>query len=77
MKALKYLTIAAVAVYGLSSASADEGEIPLSLKGHKFAPAEIHVKANVPNVIVLSNADDTPEEFELHLAEGRKSRREP
>ncbi|HEY2884441.1 MAG TPA: cupredoxin domain-containing protein [Rhizomicrobium sp.] len=64
MKALKCLTIAAGAVLGLSAASADEGAIPLSLKGHKFAPAEIHVKANVPNTIVLSNADDTAEEFD-------------
>ncbi len=64
MKALKYLMIAAGVVIGLSSAQADEGAIPLSLKGYRFAPAEIHVKANVPNVIALSNADDTAEEFD-------------
>src|SRR6266851_8357330 len=38
--------------------------IPLKLKDHKFAPAEIHVKANVPNVIVMSNEDATAEEFD-------------
>jgi|SRR5690242_20660074 hypothetical protein len=65
MKALKYLMICVAVVLSASAASsADEGAIPLSLKGHKFAPAEIHVKANMPNVLALTNADDTAEEFD-------------
>jgi len=65
MKALKYLAIAAVTACGMAaSAGADEAAIPLSLKDHKFAPAEIHVKANVPNVLALTNTDDTAEEFD-------------
>jgi len=64
MKALKDLAIAAVAAFGVSSALADEGAIPLSLKDHKFTPVEIHVKANVANVLALTNADDTAEEFD-------------
>jgi hypothetical protein len=63
MKALKYIAIA-VLMLGPASASADEGAIPLSLKDHKFAPVEIHVKANVANVLALTNADDTAEEFD-------------
>jgi len=39
-------------------------EIPLKLKDHKFTPSEIHVKANVANVIVMSNQDATAEEFD-------------
>ena len=39
-------------------------EIPLKLKDHKFTPSEIHVKANMPNVIVMSNEDATAEEFD-------------
>jgi hypothetical protein len=38
--------------------------IPVSLKDHKFTPAEIHVKANVPNLISLTNNDPTAEEFD-------------
>ena len=38
--------------------------IPLTLKDHKFTPSEIRVKANVPNVIVMSNQDATAEEFD-------------
>jgi hypothetical protein len=64
MKALKYLAIVAVGACGLAPALADEGGIALSLKNHKFAPAEIHVKANVPNVLALTNTDDTAEEFD-------------
>jgi hypothetical protein len=36
----------------------------VTLKGHKFLPAEIHVKANQANVIALTNADDSAEEFD-------------
>jgi hypothetical protein len=38
--------------------------IPVTLQGHKFSPAEIHVKANTPTVIALSNKDATAEEFD-------------
>jgi hypothetical protein len=36
----------------------------VTLRDHKFLPAEIHVKANHPNVIALTNADDSAEEFD-------------
>ncbi|HEY0300258.1 MAG TPA: cupredoxin domain-containing protein [Rhizomicrobium sp.] len=38
--------------------------IPVTLKNHKFSPATIRVKAGVPNVIALTNNDDTAEEFD-------------
>jgi hypothetical protein len=38
--------------------------IPLRLKDHKFAPAQIHVKANVPSLIALTNDDPQAEEFD-------------
>ncbi|HEX4302451.1 MAG TPA: cupredoxin domain-containing protein [Rhizomicrobium sp.] len=41
-----------------------DNAIPVVLKDHKFAPATIHVKANVSNVIALANNDDTAEEFD-------------
>ncbi len=39
-------------------------EFPVTLKNHKFSPSEIHVKANEPNVIILSNKDATADEFD-------------
>ena len=44
--------------------AAASAPLALMLKDHKFFPAEIHVKANQPNVINLTNKDDTAEEFD-------------
>lgn len=41
-----------------------DGPIPVILQNHKFSPAEIHVKANTPAVIALTNKDATAEEFD-------------
>jgi len=38
--------------------------IPVTLKDHRFTPAEIHVKANEPALITLSNQDGAAEEFD-------------
>jgi heme/copper-type cytochrome/quinol oxidase subunit 2 len=35
-----------------------------TIKNHMFDPAEIHVPANKPTILVITNADDTPEEFD-------------
>ena len=51
------LLLAATPVY------ADE-PIPVTLQNHKFTPSEIHVKANTPSVIALTNKDSTAEEFD-------------
>jgi hypothetical protein len=64
MNALKSLLITiAVAIFA-TPVCADNGAIPLTLKNHEFSPSEIHVKANEPNVIALTNNDDTAEEFD-------------
>jgi hypothetical protein len=60
---MKLSLLALGAILIASSAVADDA-IPLKLKDHKFTPAEIHVKANVPNVIVMTNEDATAEEFD-------------
>ena len=41
-----------------------DGPIALLLKDHKFTPSQIHVKANTPVVIHMTNADATAEEFD-------------
>lgn len=38
--------------------------IKVTLQNHKFSPSEIHVKANTPSVIALTNKDATAEEFD-------------
>ena len=59
---LALLTLGAVLL--ASPVFADDAGIPLKLKNHRFTPAEIHVKANVPNLIVMDNEDATAEEFD-------------
>ncbi len=39
-------------------------EIALAIEQHKFTPEEIKVKAGQPFVLVITNKDATPEEFE-------------
>ena len=41
-----------------------DASINVTLKNHKFSPAVITVKANEPSMIVLSNEDDTADEFD-------------
>jgi len=64
----------ALAVAGLClcgpAVAADPPQIKITLKDHKFDPAEIHVKAGQPTVLVVTNQDTTPEEFDssaLHV----------
>ena len=57
------LFIAALILTG-GSAAADPVE--LSLKGHKFTPADVTVPANQKFQIKVTNADEAPAEFESH-----------
>jgi hypothetical protein len=58
MKKILLLALAAA----LTPAMADP--IAVTLKDHKFTPAQIHVKANTPTIILLTNQDATAEEFD-------------
>jgi hypothetical protein len=56
------LLIAATPLFAVS-ALGDE-TIAVTLKDHKFSPSVIKVKANQPSMIILSNEDDTADEFD-------------
>ena len=45
-------------------ALAQQATVQLTLKGHRFAPAEVRAPANTPLTIMLKNLDPTPAEFE-------------
>jgi hypothetical protein len=47
-----------------TSAMGDDNTASIALKDHRFAPAEIHVKANTPTTVKLTNDDDQTEEFD-------------
>ncbi len=48
------------------AAAAEEAEVTISLKDHKFDPAEIKVPAAKAIKLTVNNLDATPEEFESH-----------
>lgn len=53
---------------GLSSTSAiaEVKEYALTLRNHRFVPAQLSIPANTKVKLVVSNEDATPEEFESH-----------
>jgi len=59
------LMICALAALGGFAAQADNVQpYQLTIKDHKFSPAEIHVPANQPAQIGVDNQDATAEEFD-------------
>ena len=48
-----------------SAARAEEPfEVKITIRNHRFEPAEIEVPAGRPLRLIVTNADSTPEEFE-------------
>ena len=45
----------------------DTVTLSISLKDHRFQPAELHAPAGKPITIILKNLDPVPAEFELSL----------
>jgi plastocyanin len=60
----------ALGAIGLAAAppagAAEETEVAIELKDHKFSPALIKVPAATPVKLTVKNSDATPEEFESH-----------
>jgi uncharacterized protein (DUF58 family) len=48
------------------TARAQDAAFTLTLKDHKFVPAELEVPANVRIKLTVKNEDPTPAEFESH-----------
>lgn len=62
-RALLVLSLACLCLTAANAGAADL-EIPLTIERNRFQPVEIKVKAGVPFVLVVTNKDATPEEFE-------------
>ena len=54
----------AALVLALAACGNEKPGIQVTLKDHRFTPAEIHVPANQPTLITLTNQDGTAEEFD-------------
>ena len=59
--------IAALFVLQPAAHADDEVSIQLTLKDHRFSPAEVHAPANKAIVITLKNLDSVPAEFESNM----------
>ena len=62
--AMKLFFLAAMFSCMSTSAFCDDNIVTMTLKDHKFTPTEIHVKANRPTSVTLTNNDDQTEEFD-------------
>jgi plastocyanin len=49
---------------GSTATAADEVKVEITIKDHRFQPAEVRVPAGKPLVVKVRNRDATPEEFE-------------
>jgi plastocyanin len=55
---------AIAALFVIATPAFADDPVAVTLQNHKFAPAEIHVKAGTPTIIALTNKDATAEEFD-------------
>ncbi len=53
-------------LFSTNTVLAADAEVALSIKNHRFEPAELKVPANQRIKLVVHNQDSTPEEFESH-----------
>jgi plastocyanin len=60
------LAVAAVLSILASAASADDATAVLSIRDHRFEPAELVVPADKRIKLTVKNLDSTPEELESH-----------
>jgi plastocyanin len=66
-RAVLWLTILTAVLTWLAQMSAEAASaitLHISIKNHRFQPAELKVPANTPVTLVVRNLDPAPEEFE-------------
>jgi plastocyanin len=67
---MRYLLLA-LTVLAVPALAAD-ADYALTIKDHKFSPAELRVPAGKKIKLVIENQDATPEEFESHALNREK-----
>ena len=66
MNTLRLVLVSSLLAVAPLAAGADLPEFTLTIKDHKFEPAELTIPAGQKVRIKVVNADPTPEEFESH-----------
>ena len=62
---IRFAVMFALALFA-ASVSAEVPEYQLTIRNHKFVPAELTIPANTKVKLKVVNEDPTPEEFESH-----------
>ncbi|MDO8534863.1 MAG: cupredoxin domain-containing protein [Xanthobacteraceae bacterium] len=62
--ALMAFSVLLFCCYGVPQAGAQEVALTITIKNHRFQPAEIKAPAGKPIKLTVKNEDPTPEEFE-------------
>jgi plastocyanin len=62
--AILLVLVTAMVLTAVTAVDAADVEIPVTIEKNRFQPSEIKVKAGEPFVLVVTNKDATPEEFE-------------
>jgi len=60
----RFAMAAVLLVAGAFSAQAQQASLSISVKNHRFQPAELQAPANVPITLHVRNLDSTPMDFE-------------
>ena len=63
---MRFLLLAMLAVMAAPVRAGDVPEFRLTIRDHRFVPAEVVVPANTKLKLIVVNEDPTPEEFESH-----------
>jgi len=59
------ICVGAIGFANLAAAESAPAPVQVLLKDHRFTPAEIHLPSGRANFLEVTNADATPEEFEM------------
>ncbi|HAZ08045.1 MAG TPA: cupredoxin domain-containing protein [Elusimicrobia bacterium] len=63
---MRVALILLLSLFSASAFAADVKEYTLTLRNHRFVPAQLIIPANTKVKILVVNEDPTPEEFESH-----------
>src|SRR5579864_1015440 len=67
----RLVSIACLVVAGAAQA-ANEPEFALTIRDHRFTPAELRIPANTRVKLIVHNQDAAPEEFDSHALNREK-----
>ncbi len=66
------LTLAVLFATSTAAAAAAPAEMHITLRAHRYNPAEIRIPANTKIRLVVDNQDSTPEEFDSYALNREK-----